>query len=453
LSEVIDVIIDTKIFLPKYKHLLDSPYDIDWLWGGRDSGKSYFVACILVTACLHSKYFRCVLARKVFNTIKDSQWQTIKDVTERWGISHLFTFRVAPLEIHCINGNKFICRGFDEPGKLKSISNPSHAWVEEGNQIDQDDFIVLMTSLRYNGGRVKTWVTFNPESPVEFADFWIYKLIFEPYEDKNIYSVFNHVWDIPVGDGSVQFTYQCTHSTYHDNKYCRPERAALLEYMGTLDPYYYQVFTRGKWGNRKVDDAFCYTYDPAIHKKPCTLKKGLEVVLSFDFNVNPITCGVYQSWLQPNGRKKINCVESIQLPNSDIYKLCDHIELKYKGSLYRVTGDATGKNTSALVQDGINYYTVIKQILNLSANQLKVPTVNPPITENRVLVNASFKQCDVSLDPVNSKHLIYDCENVSVNDMGKIDKGDRANPRKRADALDHYRYYLNTFHKDILKVA
>jgi hypothetical protein len=67
------------------------------------------------------------------------------------------------------------------------------------------------------------------------------------------------------------------------------------------------------------------------------------------------------------------------------------------------------------------------------------------------LVNAVFYQLPVAIDPVKGKALIFDCENVSVNDMGEIDKGDRSNPRKRADHLDWWRYYCNTFWKHILK--
>src|SRR5690606_10424545 len=145
-------------------------------------------------------------------------------------------------------------------------------------------------------------------------------------------------------------------------------------------------------------------------------------------------------------------IENIKLDNSDIYKLCDYITDRYGGCLFVVTGDATGQNTSALVQDGINYYTVIKSKLRLSNGQIRVPTVNPKVKENRVLVNAVFVQKKVLLDAAKCKGLIYDLENVSVTDVGDIDKGDRKNPKKRADHLDNFRYYCNTFHKHVLKL-
>lgn len=444
----ISVSIPRKAFLPAYQHLLNSQADINLLWGGRDSGKSHFIAQKLIYKCLGADYFRCIMVKKTANSIEAAQWQTIKDIVTNWGLSELFRFKTHPLSIECVNGNKFIARGCDDPDNLKSIKDPSDVWYEEGNQLDLTDFITVATTLR-STVKVQQWVSFNPEADGDYSEFWIYKYFFEPHKG-DIYSNFTSTWSIDIPNSEpVSFTYTSTHTTYHSNKFCTPERKAFLEQLAHLDPYYYDVFTLGKWGNRVVTDPFCYCYDKEKHVRPTKLNRNLEVKLSFDFNVNPITCGVYQ-----DQGKNIWCVESIKLPNSDIYKLCAYIIRpdKYPGCCFVVTGDATGKGTNAMVQDGINYYTIIKAQLNLSVNQIKVPSVNPPIDENRVLVNAVFHNCNVSLDPENCKDLIYDCRNVGVNDVGKIDKGNRANPKKRADHLDNFRYYLNTFHKHVLKL-
>lgn len=396
-------------------------------------------------------YFRCVLVRKVFNTIKDSQWQLIKDICEEWKVDHLFQFNKSPLEITCINGNKFICRGMDEPGKLKSVANPSHCWCEEGNQLDQDDFIIIMTSLRYNAGRVKVWFSFNPECDGDFETFWLYKIFFK---GKPLYTqkYFASQWSIPLPEfrkqkRTITFTYRSTWTTYKDNPYCPPERAAILENLKNIDPYYYEVFTLGRWGRRKNTDPYCYCFAREKHIGRAVIDTSLEAYLSFDFNVNPITCGVYQhfdDW--------IRCIHSIKLENSNIYELCDYITAMYGGNLFIITGDATGRNTSALVQDGINYYTVIKNQLSLADGQMRQPSVNPSVKENRVLVNSVLFKVNLIMDAENCKELIYDCENVSVTDVGDIDKGNRSNPKKRADHLDHFRYYLNSFHRNILKM-
>jgi phage terminase large subunit len=80
----------------------------------------------------------------------------------------------------CINRNKYLARGLDNPGKIKSISNPSLAWIEEGNQISEQSFITLLTGLRSDFGRVKLIITFNPEATTpSYEDFWLFKMFFK----------------------------------------------------------------------------------------------------------------------------------------------------------------------------------------------------------------------------------------------------------------------------------
>lgn len=442
-----EVIIPTSVYLPCYRHLNNSAADLHILWGGRDSGKSHYIAQRLIRKCMKAKYFRCIMVKKTGNSIEASQWQTVKDIVEEWELSELFTFKKSPLSIECKNGNKFIARGCDDVANLKSIKDPTDVWYEEFNQLTQTDFITTATTLRSNKVNIEQWASLNPEADGDFEEFWIYKIFFSE-NGRDIYQNFTSSWSIDLpNDEKYDFTFTSTHTVYQDNPHCKASRKAFLEQLATLDPYYYKVFTLGKWGNIQVGDPFCLTFDRKKHVGTTTLNRKYEVHLSLDFNVNPITCQVrqfYNNWYYG--------IESIKLDSSDIYKLCDYIQLKYRGCLFIVTGDATGQNTSALVQDGINYYTVIKSKLNLSVTQIRVPTVNPKVKDNRVLVNAFFTTVNCTFDPVNCKGLIFDLENVSVNDMGEIDKGDRSNPRKRADHLDGFRYDLNTFFKNILKM-
>ena len=196
------------------------------------------------------------------------------------------------------------------------------------------------------------------------------------------------------------------------------------------------------------NNAFCYTYSPEKHNKSVTINPQWEVKLSFDFNRDPITCLVAQD----NG-SKINFIEQIKLQNSNIYALCDYIKAKYGNNMLIVTGDATGRNSSALVHDNLNYFRIIKAQLGLGDRQMRQPTSNPTLIENRVLVNSAFHHLDISIDPVNCKALIFDLEHAAVLPDGSLDKSDRSDITKQLDAIDCCRYYLNTFFKHILKFA
>jgi hypothetical protein len=194
-------------------------------------------------------------------------------------------------------------------------------------------------------------------------------------------------------------------------------------------------------------DRWAYCFSREKHIGRTTLNSNYEVKLSFDFNRNPITCGVFQDY---NGT--IYGIEQIKLENSNIYALCDYIVAKYGGCMLLVTGDATGRGSTALVRDNINYYTVIKSKLNLGNSQIKVHTVNPPVEENRVLVNSILHNKPVILDEINCKGLIFDLEHAQVLPDGSMDKTDRKDPTKQLDALDCFRYYCNTFHKHAVRL-
>lgn len=194
-------------------------------------------------------------------------------------------------------------------------------------------------------------------------------------------------------------------------------------------------------------DSWAYCYNREKHVGHTTLNRAYEVKLSFDFNRNPITCGVFQDY-----GDTIYCIEQIKLDNSNIYALCDYISACYGGCLLNVTGDATGRASNALVKDNLNYYTVIKSKLNLSQSQLRVANINPPIEENRVLVNSILHNKKVIIDEIKCKGLIFDLEHAQVLPDGSLDKTDRKDPTKQLDALDCFRYYCNTFHKHVLKL-
>jgi len=212
-----------------------------------------------------------------------------------------------------------------------------------------------------------------------------------------------------------------------------------------LDPLTFAQEYLASFITEELDSwAYCFEHDK--HVGSTKLNPAYEVYLSFDFNRNPITCGVYQHY-----NNWIYGIEQIKLPNSNIYALCDYIKAKYGRHMLIVTGDATGQNSTALVKDNLNFYTVIKAQLNLGAGQMKVPTINPPVEENRVLVNSIFHHYGVTLDRDNCKGLIFDLEHARVLPDGKLDKTDRKDPTKQLDALDCWRYFLNTFFRWILK--
>lgn len=303
----LNIDIDREVFLPCYQHLLDENefFDIDFLYGGRDSGKSRHIAMELVKECLGLSYFKCLLIRKQLNTVRSSQYDLIKSVIDAWGLTHLFSFNETRLEIICrLNKNGFYGRGLDDAGKIKSFNNPSHCWVEEGNQIDSADFVIILTSLRAEQ-RVKTWFSFNPECDMTYTEFWLWQEWFSHS------TTLSWTWTktIDTDEGPVEFKARATHTTYKDNPYCKPQRKALYEsYKGSkVNSYFYQTYTLGLWGYRKTGGEFWKCFDESKHANKAYELEKKAIHLVADNNVVPyIAVSAWQVLLDQKIFRQVN---------------------------------------------------------------------------------------------------------------------------------------------------
>lgn len=193
---------------------------------------------------------------------------------------------------------------------------------------------------------------------------------------------------------------------------------------------------------------YAFAYDANKHVGTAEFNPMYPIYVSFDFNRNPICCTVFQHY-----NDTIYGIECIKLLNSNIYALCQTVKNKYPDAMIIVNGDATGRGSTALVRDNLNYYRVIKAELGISENQIKIPSINPPMADNQLLVNSILEHYPVVLDKDKCQGLIHDLQFVEMLPDGTIKKGDRDDPNQQADALDTFRYYLNMNFKWFIKNA
>lgn len=193
-----------------------------------------------------------------------------------------------------------------------------------------------------------------------------------------------------------------------------------------------------------VNNPFAYAFDEVKHVHPCDFNPHLELLLSFDFNVDPITCIAFQ-----DDGQRMTFIKEWAIANGDIYQLTDQIIATYPNAIFLVTGDATGAARSAVTQGNLNYYSVVQSRLGLGSAQMQQPRINPSIRDSRVLTNSVLQNYPLWIDP-SMKGLINDLKYVQVDADQNIIK-DRRDDTRKSDLLDCFRYGLNTFKHDFVK--
>lgn len=384
-------------FLPVYKHFLDKSniFDIEFLYGGRDSGKSREVAHQVIMDCMTKKAYKCLLIRKVLNTVRDSQYSLIQSVIEEWGLTRFFKFNSSRLEIiHIKTGNGFYGRGLDEVGRIKSFNNPSACWIEEGNQITNEDFVVVLTSLRSNNVRVKTWFSFNPECAVNYTDFWLYQEWFEHTDELS----FEYIKKIDVDDEVIEFRVRATHSTYRDNPWCPPQRKALYESYGDSknNSYWYQTYTLGLWGYRRTGDEFWKCFDEYKHTgKVSPINSTYHIVL--DNNVNPyIAVQIWQIDLQSQTLMQVSeipCESPFNTAAKAAGKVISWLESHGYNDVVYIYGDPSANAKSTTDDEGRSFFD--KFIGVMAANKWtlskRVGNSAPSVSQSGAFINEIYE--------------------------------------------------------------
>jgi len=136
-------------------------------YGGRGSGKSHFMAELLVERC-YAEPTRAVCIREVQNTIKESVKQLLADKIAKLGLMDFF--EIIDTEIRGKNGSLIIFRGMQHfnADSIKSLEGYDVAWVEEAQSLSQRSLDLLRPTIRKEGSEI--WFSWNPESEDDPVD-------------------------------------------------------------------------------------------------------------------------------------------------------------------------------------------------------------------------------------------------------------------------------------------
>ena len=197
-------------------------------YGGAGSGKSVFVFQKLILKYLKLANRKCLVVRKVNNTLRDSCFALIKSILSDWHLYEQCKINKTDLTVELPNGSTFILKGIDDPERIKSITNIDDIVVEECTELDEFDFDQLGLRLRSKNPYNQIHCMFNPVS----KDNWVFKRWFNEFDSA------------PKEDLPNTMVLK---TTYKDNRFLPKEYINSLLEMEKTNPVYYRIYALGEF--------------------------------------------------------------------------------------------------------------------------------------------------------------------------------------------------------------
>lgn len=211
-----------EVYIP---HLADYDKRFEVYYGGAGSGKSVWITQKLIYKYLQHPNRKCLIIRKVNNSLRDSVFALLKSILGDWQLYDQCKINKTELSIELPNGSSFIMKGLDDSEKIKSIANIDDIWIEECTEIDEFDFDQLCLRLRSKKPYNQVFCSFNPVSKSN----WVYKRWFSEEATYN------------------KTTTQVLHTTYKDNKFLPQSYIDNLLEMENSNPVYYRIYALGEF--------------------------------------------------------------------------------------------------------------------------------------------------------------------------------------------------------------
>ena len=207
-----------------YPYLLDYSKRYEVYFGGAGSGKSVFICQkLLLKACRSQR--KVLIVRKVANTLKDSVFDLVITTLKRWRIYEYCKVNLTTYTITLPNDSMFLFKGMDDSEKIKSITDITDIWCEEGTELLEDDYTQLDLRLRAMVGDLQLIISFNPVSKTN----WVYKKWFgeaASYDKENT---------------------MILHTTYKHNRFLPESYIRALEEKANSNYTYYRIYALGEF--------------------------------------------------------------------------------------------------------------------------------------------------------------------------------------------------------------
>jgi hypothetical protein len=401
------------------------------LYGGAiRGGKSYWLILMFHSFCMQYPKSRWVLVRKSQRTMERTLIPTFMKVYDQGLEPYIKSVNNNAVVYH--NGSEilFMSESFNsdkEMNRFKGLEI-NGAGIDEVNEIQECVFDKI---VERSGSNIinpmppsKVLATCNPS----FS--WVKKRFYDPYTT-----------------GTLRPTYAYIPAKITDNPHV--PKSYLRSLKENLSTVQYERFVNGDWDiKEEVENAFAnqFSYDKHV-SNDVVLKDNAQLYISMDFNINPFACIIGQMYRE-NNQDHVVIVEELTIQKGSIQLLCDELKTRYHRYLPTciITGDAMGSRGDIGQRENATLYEQIRRLLRLQSSQIKVPA-NPTHENSRADVNYFLYHQKNFKISIKCDNLVRDLMYVEADEHGKIKKANRREDTQRADHLDAFRYFVNTFCK------
>lgn len=406
------------------------------LYGGAGGGGKSFLGCVWhINRRLKYAGSRGLIGRNNKSDIKESTLVTLLHICKLMGYEqnvHFF-YQEHKGTITWKNGSKTILKElkfYPSDPDFHSLGSTEYtdAFIEEGAEITEKAFEIVSSRIRYKlsefGLTPKTLITCNPNQG------WLKKRYIKDdlgnFVKLKPYQVFVPalVTDNPDEDFKLIYIEQLNKLT---NKY---DKQRLLA---------------GDWDAKEQIDAFATHFTRQKHVADISIDLNKRLYTSKDFNLSPFACIGAHIWNDNEGFH-FHVVDEFDIPKGSIEAMKNEYKTRYYPWLpmLQMTGDYMGKHKQISQSDNASHYLQLQRGLGLKESQI-ITRPNPTHKFSRDQCNyVLFHHQDFKISK-KCERLIFDLENVEVDENGQIIKKNRTAENQRADYLDAFRYMVNTF--------
>ena len=345
------------------------PRDIALYQGGYGSGKTFCGSLLGILFCLKYPGVTGLVGAQTYTLLRDTTLKQYFEHLDNMGFREGYHYDYQKSEeiLKFKNGSEILFRHLQEPNKLKSL-NLAFVELEEMSDTPESTFKMLISRLRQtikpewkkNGFKYRLFGHTNPES----SKGWIYK-----------YFV-----------GEKPDNYRLIQAPTTQNKFLEPDYVESMKEL--YDEEYYRINVLGEFGDYTsglIVKNFSNENIKELHYRP-----DLPLHLTFDFNVDPMSC-----ILAHVAGGKVFYFDEFILENTTTQGTMDEVLKKYPAHKTDIiiNGDASGDNRST--QSEVSNYVIIRNALkrHYPNNKIKfdLRPYNPPIKNRIASFNAMIR--------------------------------------------------------------